>query len=202
MKIKVITFDLDGVYFPHGKANFISALGKLGVSEDEAKRVFLKSPQMNQEYKNGHMNDEQYWSWAASQWKLNLPWQEVVQLMLDGYDVDENVFTAIKKLQESGYKTAICSNNFPARVKGLQQKFGFLDNFDIAVFSYEVGENKPGRKIFSELIKKSQVPPESIVFADDNPDNLTGAKELGITTFLYTGFDNYLAQLATVGVKI
>ena len=44
--IKVITFDLDGVYFPNGKANFISALGKLGISEDEVKRVFLKSPQI------------------------------------------------------------------------------------------------------------------------------------------------------------
>ncbi len=47
MDIKVITFDLDGVYFPNGKANFIKSLENLGVSEDEAKRVFLKSTQMN-----------------------------------------------------------------------------------------------------------------------------------------------------------
>lgn len=47
MEIKGITFDLDGVYFPSGKANYIKCLEKLGVSEDEAKRVFLKSPQMN-----------------------------------------------------------------------------------------------------------------------------------------------------------
>lgn len=200
--IKVITFDLDGVYFPNGKVNFISALGKLGISEDEAKRVFLKSPQMNQEYKNGKMTDEEFWSWAVSEWKLNQSWQEIVRLMIDGYDVNESVVTTVRGLREKGYKTAICSNNFPARVNGLQQKFGFLDNFDVAVFSFEVGASKPNKKIFEELVKKSQVEPSAIVFADDNPDNLIGAKEVGITTFLYEGFEKYLEQLKSEGVKV
>lgn len=202
MEIKVITFDLDGVYFPNGKANFISALGKLGVLEDEAKRVFLKSPQMNQEYKNGKITDEEFWTWAASEWKLDKPWQDVVRLMIDSYDVNENIVAIVKDLRSKGYKTAICTNNFPARINGLQDRFGFLDNFDIKVVSYEVGACKPDKKIFEELVKKSQVEPSSIVFADDNPDSLSGAKEVGITTFLYEGFDKYLAQLKSVGVKI
>lgn len=202
MEIKVITFDLDGVYFPNGNTNFIFSLGKLGISEEEAKRVFLKSPQMNQEYKNGKITDEQFWTWAVSEWKLSQGWQEVIKLMIDGYDVNENVVATVRNLRNKGYKTAICSNNFPARVKGLQEKFGFLDNFDIAVFSYEVGESKPSRKIFEELVKKSNVESASIIFADDNPDNSAGAKEVGITTFLYEGFDKYLKQLKEVGVKI
>ena len=201
MEIKVITFDLDGVYFPNGKANFISALGKLGISEEEAKRVFLKSPQMNQEYKNGKITDEHFWTWAISEWNINKSWQEIVKLMIDGYDVNESIVAIVKDLRSKGYKTAICSNNFPARVNGLQEKFGFLNNFDIKVFSFEVGESKPSKKIFEELVKQSQVEPSSIVFADDNPDSLSGANEIGITTFLYEGFDKYLEQLETVGVK-
>lgn len=202
MEIKVITFDLDEVYFPNGKANFISALGKMGVSEDEAKRVFLKSPQMNQVYKNGKMTDAQFWSWAVQEWKLNISWQDVVKLMIDGYDVNESIVAIVKDLRSKGYKTAICSNNFPARVNGLQEKFGFLDNFDIKVFSFEVGESKPSKKIFEELVKQSQAEPSAIVFADDNPDSLSGAKEVGITTFLYEGFDKYLEQLKGVGVNV
>lgn len=202
MDIKVITFDLDGVYFPNGKANFIKSLENLGVSEDEAKRVFLKSTQMNQEYKVGKMTDQEYWEWAVSEWKLNLSWKEVVNLMIDSYDVDENVVSTVRKLREVGYKTAICSNNFPARINGLQEKFGFLNDFDVIALSYEVGESKPSVKIFEELVKKSGVESESIVFADDNSDNLNGAKEVGITTFLYEGFDKYLDQLKSVGVVI
>ena len=202
MEIKVITFDLDGVYFPNGKANFIKSLENLGVSGDEAKRVFLKSPQMNQEYKNGKMTDEEFWNWAISEWKLAITWQEVTRLLIDDYYVDENVVSTVKKLREAGYKTAICSNNFPARINGLQDRFGFLDDFDVVVLSYEVGESKPSKKIFEELVRKSEVEAGPIVFADDNPDNLDGAKEVGITTFLYEGFEKYLDQLKSVGVSI
>lgn len=202
MEIKVITFDLDGVYFPNGKANFIKSLENLGVGEDEAKRVFLKSPQMNQEYKNGKITDEEFWTWAVSEWKLNKSWQEITEILIDGYDVDENVVSTVKKLRESGYKTAICSNNFPARINGLQQKFGFLNDFDFVVLSCEVGENKPSKKIFEKLVNKSGVEASSIVFADDNSDNLNGAMEVGITTFLYEGFQKHLEQLTSIGVKI
>lgn len=200
--IKAITFDLDGVYFPNGKANFIKALGDLGVSEDEAKRVFLKSDQMNQLYKNGKMTDDEYWSWAAKEWKLDKTPQELIELLINSYDVDENVISVIKTIRSSGYKTLVCSNNFPARVKGLQNRFKFLDNFDTSVFSYEVGSSKPSTTIFQELVKRAEVEAESIVFADDNPDNLAGAKEIGITTFLYEGFDIFVEQLKELGVKI
>jgi putative hydrolase of the HAD superfamily len=108
----------------------------------------------------------------------------------------------VKKLREAGYKTAICSNNFPARINGLQDKFGFLNDFGIVALSYEVGESKPSKKIFEELVRKSGVEAGSIVFADDNSDNLDGAKEVGITTFLYEGFEKYLEQLTNIGVKI
>jgi len=201
-KIKVITFDLDGVYFPNGKKNFISALGKFDVSENEAVRVFLKSDEMNKEYKKGNMTDEEYWTWVKNEWKLDLSWQLIVKLMIDGYDVDEKVVSVVRDLRTKGYKTAVCSNNFPARVNGLHEKFGFLDNFDAHVFSYEVGDVKPSRIIFETLVNKSQSEPASIVFADDNPDNLKGATDVGITNFLYEGFDKFLNTLREFGVNI
>lgn len=200
--IKAITFDLDGVYFPNGKANFIKALGELGVSEAEAKRVFLKSEQMNQQYKNGHLTDDQFWSWAASEWKLDKTPQELMELLIASYDVDPNVVEVVRKVRASGYKTLICTNNFPARINGLQKRFGFLNDFDAWVFSYEVGASKPSVKIFEELVKRGGVPAESIVFADDNPDTLAGAKELGIVTFVYEGFEKFMEQLRGLGVKI
>lgn len=200
--IQAITFDLDGVYFPNGKGNFIKALGDLGVSEDEAKRVFLKSDQMNQVYKIGKMTDVEFWTWAASEWKLQKTPQELTDLLISGYDVDDRVVNIVKTVRANGYKTLVCSSNFPARVNGLQQKFHFLDNFDTTVFSYEVGANKPSERIFQELINRAGVPAETIVFADDHAENLDGAKQLGITTFLYVDFDKFIDQLKELGINI
>ncbi len=200
--IKAITFDLDGVYFPNGKANFIRSLVGLGVSEDDAKRVFLKSDQMNMLYKNGKMADDEFWGWAAQEWKINKTSQELIDLLISGYDVDHKVAEIVRRVRANGYKTLICTSNFPARINGLQKKFSFLDDFDVAVFSYEVGVNKPDPKLFMELVRRSGVLPEEIVFADDNPDSLEGAKKVGITTFLYEGFDKFMNHLIELGVKL
>lgn len=200
--IQAITFDLDGVYFPNGKQNFLKALGVFGVSEDEAKRVFLKSKEMNELYKLGAMTDTDYWAWAAKEWKLDKTPDQLMKLLIESYDVDENVVSTVRAVRKNGYKTLACSNNFPARVQGLQQRFHFLDDFDASVFSYEVKAAKPSETIFTELVKRSGVSAESIVFADDNSDNLAGAQKLGITTFLYQGFDAFIASLKNLGVKI
>ena len=200
--IKGITFDLDGVYFVNGKSNFIANLGKLGVSEDEAKRVFLKSHEMNQLYKNGKMTDDEFWSWAASQWHLALSPQELADLLIKGYETNPPVLAILRDLRKKGYKILACTNNFPARINGLHKRFKFLDDFDAAVFSYEVGASKPDKRIFQQLIERSGLNAEEIVFADDNNDNLVGSREAGITTFFYEGFDKFMADLKGAGVKV
>ena len=200
--IKAICFDLDGVYFLKGKANFISALGDLGVSEEEAKRVFLKSDEMNRQYKHGSMSDDQYWEWALKEWNLNLSVDEVIDLLIQGYETNAPAVEYVKKVRASGYKTVICSNNFPARINGLHKRFGFLDDFDVAVFSYEVGISKPAKEIFQTLIAKAGVEANEIVYSDDDESKMEGAKELGINTFLYTDFDAFISYLEGLGVTV
>lgn len=200
--IKAIVFDLDGVYFLNGKANFVKNLVALGVAQNEAKRVFLQSNEMNQLYKTGKWNDEQFWSWALSEWKLSNTVPEIIHLLIDGYEVDPQVANLVKKVRAKGYKTLICSNNFPARIKGLQHRFGFLDDFDVVVLACEVGDVKPNKKIFEELIKKSGVQPNEIFYTDDYQEALDTARELGIQTHYYTNFGDFVETLKRLNVKL
>ena len=200
--IKSICFDLDGVYFLNGKSNFIKNLGNYGVSEEDAKRVFLKSDEMNRKYKLGKMTDEEYWSWALKQWNLDMTVQDVIDLLISGYEVNGSAVEYVKKVRNAGYKTLICSNNFPARINGLQNRFGFLDDFDVHVFSYDVGFDKPSKEIFQILIERAEVFPEEVFYSDDDDSKMDGAKELGITTFLYTDFDAFVDYLESLSVKV
>lgn len=122
--------------------------------------------------------------------------------MIDNYDTDENIVKTVKKVRQLGYKTAICTSNFPARINGLQEKFGFLNNFDVKVLSFEVGVNKPEKDIFMKLIEMSNVKPNEIVYADDSVESVDSAKELGITTYFYDNFENYVKFLRDFGVDI
>ena len=200
--IKAICFDLDGVYFLNGKSNFIKSLVNLGVSEDEAKRVFLNSDEMNKQYKLGKITDEEFWNWALREWHLDLTVQEVIDLLIEGYETNKSAVEYVRKVRNAGYKTVICSNNFPARINGLQKRFGFLGDFDVVVFSYEVGVDKPNKEIFQILVKKTGVKADEIVYSDDDESKMEGAKELGINTFLYTNFDAFTKHLDSLGINL
>ncbi len=197
--IKAIVFDLDGVYFNKGKAEFLSSLAHYGVKEANAKSVFLTSQHMA-DYKLGKIDDNEFWTWAESQWNTGLSNHELIELMLDGYVIDERVAQLATRVQHAGYKTLICSNNFPARINGLERKFGFLQQSDTAVFSYQVHAAKPSTEIFAELLRRSGRQPQEIVYADDKPTALTGAKDLGINTLVYTDFDTYRDDLQELGI--
>jgi epoxide hydrolase-like predicted phosphatase len=199
--IKAVVFDLDGVYFVKGKENFIRNLVSLGVTEAEAKRVFYTSDEMKQ-YKRGELTDEQFWLWAITEWKLSMSVERIIKLLIDGYKENKPVIQAVKKVRALGIKTLVCSNNFPARIQGLQKRFRFLDNFDVAVMAYEVGALKPDKKILEELIARAQVKPEEIFFADDREDTIKNAQDLGIQAFHYTTFDNFLADLQKLEVSV
>lgn len=199
--IKAITFDLDGVYFINGKENFIKSLGDLGVSEEEARRVFFKSEQMNIQYKGGLIGDEEFWSWALNEWNLGLSVEEVKDLLIKGYEVNDRVVEVVRKVREKGHKACICSNNFPARIDGLDKRFGFLKDFDVVILSYDVGATKPDPRIFEELIIHSGVNPNEIVIADDGAANIEAAKALGINAFFYEDFDQFLEELRELGVE-
>jgi HAD superfamily hydrolase (TIGR01509 family) len=198
--IKAITFDQDGVYFVNGKSNFVKNIVAMGVSEAEAKRVFLDSDEMKKLYKIGKWSDEEFWQWAIKEWKLDKTVKNMTTLLIAGYEVDERVVEVVKRVRADGFKTLICTDNFPARIDGLQQRFGFLDNFDVKVFSFEIGATKSSPEIYKELIKRANVLPEEIVFADDEEKKLMCAKELGINTFVYENFYQFLGELKKLGV--
>ncbi len=200
--VKAITFDLDGVYFVNGKSNFINNLNKLGVPVEEAKRVFLESDQMNKDYKTGKMTDEEFWTWAAREWKLNKTPTDLIKLLISGYEVNDEVVETVKKVRKNGYKTLICTSNFPARINGLQEKFNFLDNFDARALSYEVGFNKPAKELFENLVEKSEVNANEIVFADDNQESVDAAKKVGIEAFYFEGFEKFVLKLKDLGVQV
>ncbi len=200
--IKAISFDLDGVYFKNGKSNFIFNLLDLGISEADSKRIFLQSDKMNHEYKTGKISDIAFWTWALHEWKLKKSVKEVTELLISGYEINEEAVEYVRTARKVGYTALVCSNNFPARVLGLDERFHFLRDFDAAVFSYQVGAIKPDPNIYKELIRRSGVEAQEILMADDDPVILEEAKKLGINCIAFTDFASFTKDLERWGVTV
>lgn len=93
------------------------------------------------------------------------------------------------------YKIGIISNIASDWVR---QEFLTLEEqelFEVMVFSYEVGVNKPDGKIFQAACSALNVPPEGGVLIDDSSVNVAGAKDFGMQAIEYESLEQLKQQL-------
>jgi putative hydrolase of the HAD superfamily len=200
--IRAICFDLDGVYF-HDESfkRFKSLLASKATTNVDPNYVLYASPEMLA-FKRGELSEEAYWDFTKEELGLTLKNSEIYDLLRGSYEVNADIKSLITQLRSNGYITCACSNNFITRIRELNAAFKFFDDFDVRVFSFEEGVLKPDSTIFEILVNRSGVLPEEIVYSDDSPEKLAGAKELGIQCFTFESTEQFSRTLLQLGVKI
>ncbi len=189
--IKAITFDLDGVYFlGESFKRFKAALPKKITDEDKLNWVLYKCPQILA-FKSGKLTEEEYWKFAKDELGIEIENEDIFKILRDSYEINQEVHDYVLDVRARGFKTCICSNNFVSRIRELDTKFGFLENFDVKAFSFEAGFMKPDKEIYQKLVDQSGLKASEIIYSDDTPEALSGALEVGINAFLFEGFENF-----------
>jgi putative hydrolase of the HAD superfamily len=72
----------------------------------------------------------------------------------------------------------------------------WLGDFDVHVFSSDIGLIKPEPGIYRELLDALKLPPQKVFFVDDVPANVEGARRAGIGGMVYRSFDELSDHLA------
>ena len=201
--IKGVICDLDGAYFLHGKEKFVkNIVEKYKVKEDDIRTVFFSSETVL-DYKRGKITDAQYWKEFTDRLNIETTQESLIQTLIEGYEQDERIVNLIKTLKSKTFQTIICSNNFPARVKGLNDKFSFLENFTVKVFSYEVGKLKlEGFDMFDEVVKRSNLNIDEILLFDNGSENIAHAKAYGFATIYYKKYLQLVEDLERFDIRI
>lgn len=201
--IKAICFDLDGVYFtPQGKRSFHNALSEeFGADPEKVDEIMYRSDAMR-DLVTGKIEPHAFWEYLRNETNIKANDDELLARWVRDYKVDENVQQAVRSAKKQGYIACVCTNNNAARLPILKSKFNLDDEFDVIVSSHEVGFTKPSRDIFQSLLAKTDVQPNALVYSDDNPDRLQGAKDLGIIVFVYENFEQFLSELRKLEVNL
>ncbi|MBD3329344.1 HAD-IA family hydrolase [Candidatus Dojkabacteria bacterium] len=164
--IKVVCFDLDGVFFQKVHEKLVNNLSKrLDLDQEFIKEVlFVRAAEEGgyNKLKKGEIEPVKYWSWL---WKTlgvegEFSKDAYLHQLHKGYKINKRACDLINNLRSRGIKTAVCSNNYKDNIDFLAKKFNLGSYFDVIVFSYEVGAMKPDKRIFSELVKRCGVKPE------------------------------------------
>ena len=59
----------------------------------------------------------------------------------------------------------------------------FYNLFKKVYYSYEIGFRKPNKEAFQIILNENNINPREVLFVDDSPQHINGARLLGIQTY-------------------
>ncbi len=77
-----------------------------------------------------------------------------------------------------------------------------LGSLPVHYVSYEIKTMKPHGAFYDAVLAGEAVPADSIVFIDDLPENVEGARKSGMHGILFTGCEALSGQLRNLGVLV
>ena len=98
-------------------------------------------------------------------------------------------------------KLALLSNTNPIHMEYLIGVLPLLRRFDHLVLSHELKKMKPDPAIFAHALRLTGSLPGRTAFFDDLPQFVEAARRVGIRGFLFTGADEFAAQLRELGLR-
>jgi len=180
--IKVVAFDIGGVYFRWTHGKYLRALrGKTGVGITK-----LRGADRNhlRELHVGTITENDYWNEFCKSIEKKVPHAELHKVIDKNlFAVNKSVVTLVRRLRKN-HKTALLANQTPV-LDRLDKKWGVYKDFDYNLSSHIVKLQKPDPAIFKLLLRKARVKPSEALFVDDQQKNIDAAKKLGIDAVLY-----------------
>jgi putative hydrolase of the HAD superfamily len=89
------------------------------------------------------------------------------------------------ELRSAGYRTAILSNMEWRMLAAMRRKLTWLNDFDVQIYSCEIGTVKPEPAIYFECCRRLTCQPAEALFLDDKQVNTDAAKQIGMQSFVF-----------------
>jgi len=194
MNIRAIFIDLGGVIVrTEYQAPRQHLAERLGMEyEDLVKQVF--DDETGRQASLGQLSEDEHW--AAVMRKLRLPESEtqaVREAFFAGDIVDYALLDFMRGLRKK-YKVGLISNAWSGLRPWIVSR-KFEDAFDAMTISAEVGVMKPDARIFQIALEKLGVSPSESVFLDDFPENVVGARAIGMQAIHFIQPEQALEEL-------
>jgi HAD superfamily hydrolase (TIGR01509 family) len=185
MGIKAVIFDMGGVILrtedTRPREELAAGLGLSRLQLED--RVWKAESSLQADI--GAISEDEHWGLVLD--RLAIP-RDQLQVFREKYwsgdREDEHLIAFLHSLRPN-YRTGLLSNAWSGIRLSVSENYHFLEAFDTTIFSAEVGMRKPEPGIYLHILNILEVEPQEAVFLDDFPENIEGARELGIQAVLF-----------------
>lgn len=188
--IKAILFDVDDVLIRARRMFSVNLEREYGIPIEKTS-LFFNGP--FKECLIGKANLKKAIEPYLKEWG----WQKGVDALIEYWfksesNIDQPLVEYIQDLRGKGMKCCLATNQESYRVEYMLHTMGFAHSFDKAYASAHLGYVKPDLEFFARVCEDLDgVKKEEILFWDNTPVNIEGAKAFGIQAELYTTFEDF-----------
>jgi len=179
--ISAVLFDADGVV-QRPSRDWWSYLGALVPSDGEAFVADLMAAEKPSLVGKGDFRDAvadvlRRWKSPDSVDEAMEPWR--------WFAAEPEVISLIGSLRSGGIECHLTTNQHAYRRAVMQDERGYGAWFDQTFYSCDLGLAKPDPAYFRAILGAIDVPASSVLFIDDNEDNVAGALGVGLQAEVY-----------------
>ena len=117
------------------------------------------------------------------------------------FNIKNEMVDFLHKIKQN-YEIIMLSNISKIHKNHLLEIYPQVKVFNSYVFSCDVGERKPDKKIYEIALSKTKSKPEECIFIDDLKENIEGSKKIGINSIQFTTLNNLTPELKKFNINI
>lgn len=152
------------------------------------------------DYDAGILNSRTYWERVASDAGTEpFSLAQIDQMNVEDarmwMDINEPVLAWACQLKQSRQLLGILSNMGDGVLRSMRERFSWLGQFNVQVWSHELGVVKPDPAIYRQTISRLGIAPEEGLFIDNLEENVEGARAVGLQSVLFKDLDQLREDL-------
>jgi putative hydrolase of the HAD superfamily len=202
--VRGIIFDLGNVLVDFDHAIAAKRIAEFsGRSARDIYNMFFDS-ELTRNFESGKLLPLQFFAEVKEILNLKIGYEEFLPIWNEVFFLSEKnrlVYDLAKGLKQD-YKIALLSNVNVLHMEYLKKNFPVFDAFHNVIASFEIGCTKPDPMIYKKTLQILGLPAESILYTDDRPELVEGARSLGIRGFVFKGFEQLRRDLIDSGINI
>jgi FMN phosphatase YigB (HAD superfamily) len=199
-KISAVIFDLGRVLIDWDISQSIWDLirEEVGLDDDPGpRRRFFES--LYAELATGRMTPEEFFEKLKDRVAIHLDYDQFVKSWCEIFfpmQGMEDLFAEVEKRVAVG----LLSDTDPIHWDYLPPLYPFLKRIKNPTLSFEIGFMKPSPEAYLAAARDVGFPPEQCFFTDDKPENVDGARKVGMDAELFNGAEKLRRQLQARGI--
>ncbi|HEY8547512.1 MAG TPA: transcription antitermination factor NusB [Acidimicrobiales bacterium] len=117
-----------------------------------------------------------------------------------GWSIDESVVDLVAEVRRLAQVPVVLLSNASTRLLDDLLVSGIASSFDAIVSSADIGSPKPDPKAFMAAVEAAGAEPERCLFVDDTPENVAGARALGLRALQFEDVESLDEELQALGL--